>query len=79
MMHEGDAITTVEGLDEPCGPSDDDVRELMSGNLCRCGAYPNIVAAPTGTHQGVATPTGALPMQSFQFTRAENAQAAIAA
>jgi xanthine dehydrogenase YagT iron-sulfur-binding subunit len=23
----------------------DDVRELMSGNLCRCGAYPNIVAA----------------------------------
>lgn len=22
-----------------------DVRELMSGNLCRCGAYPNIVAA----------------------------------
>lgn len=81
VMHEGDAITTVEGLgapdalhamqasflacdayqcgyctsgqimsavallDEPCGPSDDDVRELMSGNLCRCGAYPNIVAA----------------------------------
>jgi xanthine dehydrogenase YagT iron-sulfur-binding subunit len=24
---------------------DDDVREQMSGNLCRCGAYPNIVAA----------------------------------
>jgi len=23
----------------------EDVRELMSGNLCRCGAYPNIVAA----------------------------------
>nr|WP_198292071.1 MULTISPECIES: (2Fe-2S)-binding protein [unclassified Janthinobacterium] len=23
----------------------DEVRELMSGNLCRCGAYPNIVAA----------------------------------
>jgi xanthine dehydrogenase YagT iron-sulfur-binding subunit len=23
----------------------DDVRELMSGNICRCGAYPNIVAA----------------------------------
>jgi len=21
------------------------VRELMSGNICRCGAYPNIVAA----------------------------------
>ena len=23
----------------------DDVRELMSGNLCRCGAYPRIVDA----------------------------------
>ena len=23
----------------------DDIRELMSGNICRCGAYPNIVAA----------------------------------
>jgi xanthine dehydrogenase YagT iron-sulfur-binding subunit len=25
--------------------TDDDIRERMSGNLCRCGAYPNIVAA----------------------------------
>ena len=25
--------------------SDDEIRERMSGNLCRCGAYPNIVAA----------------------------------
>jgi xanthine dehydrogenase YagT iron-sulfur-binding subunit len=23
----------------------DEIRELMSGNLCRCGAYPNIIAA----------------------------------
>jgi xanthine dehydrogenase YagT iron-sulfur-binding subunit len=81
IMHEGDAITTIEGLGgpdnlhpmqasfvehdgyqcgyctsgqimsavallkEPCGPSDADVKELMSGNICRCGAYPNIVAA----------------------------------
>jgi len=81
LMHEGDEITTIEGvgqpenlhpmqaafvehdgyqcgyctsgqimsavalLKEPCGPSDADVRELMSGNICRCGAYPNIVAA----------------------------------
>ena len=29
----------------PCGPDDADVRERMSGNICRCGAYPNIVAA----------------------------------
>lgn len=26
-------------------PSDDEIRERMSGNLCRCAAYPNIVAA----------------------------------
>jgi xanthine dehydrogenase YagT iron-sulfur-binding subunit len=32
-------------LKEPVGPGDDDVREMMSGNLCRCGAYDNIVAA----------------------------------
>jgi len=30
---------------EPCGPDDADVKELMSGNICRCGAYGNIVAA----------------------------------
>lgn len=25
--------------------TDDEIRERMSGNLCRCAAYPNIVAA----------------------------------
>ena len=81
VMHEGDAITTIEGLGgpenlhpmqaavvehdgypcgyctsgqimsavallkEPCGPKDADVKDLMSGNICRCGAYPNIVSA----------------------------------
>jgi xanthine dehydrogenase YagT iron-sulfur-binding subunit len=81
VMHDGDAIITIEGLGtpdalhrmqaafvehdgyqcgyctsgqimsavallkEPCGPNDADVKELMSGNICRCGAYPNIVAA----------------------------------
>ena len=33
LIHEGRARTA------------DDIRELMSGNLCRCGAYPNILAA----------------------------------
>jgi xanthine dehydrogenase YagT iron-sulfur-binding subunit len=81
LMHEGEEITTIEGLGspdamhpmqaafvehdgyqcgyctsgqimsavallkEPCGASDGDVKELMSGNICRCGAYANIVAA----------------------------------
>jgi xanthine dehydrogenase YagT iron-sulfur-binding subunit len=29
----------------PLELTDDEIRERMSGNLCRCGAYPNIVAA----------------------------------
>ena len=29
----------------------DDIRELMSGNICRCGAYPNIVAAIQSVRQ----------------------------
>ncbi|PYK57282.1 MAG: (2Fe-2S)-binding protein [Verrucomicrobia bacterium] len=81
IMHEGDEITTIEGLANgeelhpmqvafiehdgfQCGyctpgqicsavallkenhaKSDDEIREWMSGNICRCGAYPNILAA----------------------------------
>jgi len=81
LLHDGDDITTIEGLgtpdamhpmqeaflacdgyqcgyctsgqimsavallQEPCGPEDAAVKELMSGNICRCGAYPSIVAA----------------------------------
>jgi xanthine dehydrogenase YagT iron-sulfur-binding subunit len=81
VMHEGDEITTLEGLGqpgnlsamqqafldhdgyqcgyctsgqimsatallhEPCGPGAADVKEAMSGNICRCGAYSNILAA----------------------------------
>jgi xanthine dehydrogenase YagT iron-sulfur-binding subunit len=88
LMHEGDAITTIEGLGdagnlhamqaafveqdgyqcgyctsgqimsavallkEPCGPADADVKEAMSGNICRCGAYPNIVAAIQQVRRG---------------------------
>jgi xanthine dehydrogenase YagT iron-sulfur-binding subunit len=81
LMHEGDEITTIEGvgqpgnlhamqaafvehdgyqcgyctsgqimsavalLKEPIGSSDDEVKQAMSGNICRCGAYTNILAA----------------------------------
>ena len=41
----GQIMSAVALLREPCGPNDDDVKECMSGNLCRCGAYPNIIAA----------------------------------
>jgi len=39
-------ICSAAGLiTEAKAKSADEIRELMSGNLCRCGAYPNIVAA----------------------------------
>ena len=41
----GQIMSAAALLKEKCGPSDADVKELMSGNICRCGAYPNIVAA----------------------------------
>jgi xanthine dehydrogenase YagT iron-sulfur-binding subunit len=41
----GQIMSAVALLDEDCGANDDDVRERMSGNICRCGAYPAIVAA----------------------------------
>ena len=41
----GQIMSAVALLKEPCGPDDADVKELMSGNICRCGAYANIVAA----------------------------------
>ena len=81
LMHEGDEITTIEGvgqpgnlhpmqaafvehdgyqcgyctsgqimsavamLKEPIGSTDDEVKQAMSGNICRCGAYTNILTA----------------------------------
>ena len=41
----GQIMSAVALLKEPCGPNDAAVKELMSGNICRCGAYANIVAA----------------------------------
>jgi xanthine dehydrogenase YagT iron-sulfur-binding subunit len=35
--------------------SDDEIRERMSGNICRCGAYPGIVAAIHEAHSGKET------------------------
>ncbi|MFI0372907.1 2Fe-2S iron-sulfur cluster-binding protein [Actinomadura sp. 1N219] len=35
----------TDDLEGPIVLDDEEIRERMSGNLCRCGAYPNIVAA----------------------------------
>jgi xanthine dehydrogenase YagT iron-sulfur-binding subunit len=41
----GQIMSAVALLKEPCGTDDASVKELMSGNICRCGAYANIVEA----------------------------------
>jgi xanthine dehydrogenase YagT iron-sulfur-binding subunit len=43
-QHQASSLTDGEQL-EPGQLSDEEIRERMSGNLCRCGAYPNIVKA----------------------------------
>jgi len=48
----GQIMSAVALLKEPCGPDDAEVKEFMSGNICRCGAYPNIVAAIQRVRQG---------------------------
>jgi xanthine dehydrogenase YagT iron-sulfur-binding subunit len=40
---------------QPIQLSDAEIRERMSGNLCRCGAYPNIVDAIREVHTGKPT------------------------
>ena len=41
----GQIMSAVACIHEGHAATDDDIREYMSGNLCRCAAYPNIVAA----------------------------------
>jgi aerobic carbon-monoxide dehydrogenase small subunit len=41
----GFVLMTKQLLDEIPDPSDDEIRHYLSGNLCRCGAYPEIIAA----------------------------------
>jgi xanthine dehydrogenase YagT iron-sulfur-binding subunit len=41
----GQIMSAVACIQEGHAGSDDEIREYMSGNICRCGAYPHIVAA----------------------------------
>ena len=54
----GQIMSAVALLKEPCGPEDSEVKEFMSGNICRCGAYPNIVAAIQSVRQNAKAQTG---------------------
>jgi xanthine dehydrogenase YagT iron-sulfur-binding subunit len=41
----GQIMSAMALVEEGTVGSEEEIRELMSGNICRCGAYPNIVAA----------------------------------
>ena len=41
----GFVLMTVALLSENPSPDDDEIREYLSGNLCRCGSYRNILEA----------------------------------
>src|SRR5262245_50062135 len=41
----GFILMTRQLLDEHPDPDDDQIRDYLSGNLCRCGAYPEVIQA----------------------------------
>jgi aerobic carbon-monoxide dehydrogenase small subunit len=41
----GFVLMTRQLLDENPDPTEDDIRHYLSGNLCRCATYPEIIAA----------------------------------
>jgi xanthine dehydrogenase YagT iron-sulfur-binding subunit len=51
----GQIMSAVACVHEGHAQSDADIREYMSGNLCRCAAYPNIVAAIRQAKTGMET------------------------
>jgi len=48
----GQIMSAVAVIREGRAKSDSEVREAMSGNICRCGAYPNIVDAIKQAREG---------------------------
>jgi xanthine dehydrogenase YagT iron-sulfur-binding subunit len=51
----GQIMSASAMVKEPWGNDDADVREAMSGNICRCGAYTNIVAAIQEVRRGTVS------------------------
>ncbi len=48
----GQIMSGIACIREGHAGSDDEIREYMSGNICRCGAYPNIVKAIADVKKG---------------------------
>ncbi|AIE84042.1 2Fe-2S iron-sulfur cluster-binding protein [Fimbriimonas ginsengisoli] len=49
----GQIMSAVACIQEGHAGSDEDIREFMSGNICRCGAYPGICAAIKEAREGM--------------------------
>ena len=52
----GQLMSLVALLRARAEPNEDDIRRAVAGNLCRCGAYPNIVAAGLAAARGGGAP-----------------------
>ena len=52
------SVVTADVRQRPPKLSDEEIRERMSGNICRCGAYSNIVAAIRAAHEGSSENAG---------------------
>ena len=66
----GQIMSAVACIREGHAGSDDEIREYMAGNLCRCGAYPHIVAAVRQAALEVDV------MRDFSYVRADTLDAA---
>ena len=75
----GQIMSAVALLKEPIGPSDEDIKHAMAGNICRCGAYTNIVAAVDRARSGASSLSeGRRLMQTFNYVKAPSIDKALA-
>ena len=68
----GQIMSAVACVNEGHAENDADIREYMSGNLCRCAAYPNIVDAVKQAKSAMKTRDAGVAMRAFAYERAAN-------
>ena len=67
----GQICSALGMLNEGHAKTDAEVQELMSGNLCRCGAYPNIVAAIQAAREQITTAQPEIAIPAYPFVNRE--------
>ncbi len=71
----GQIMSAVALLEEGNAGDDAEIAEFMSGNICRCAAYPNIRAAIRDVRDACA---GVLTMRPLRYARATDVDGAVA-